>query len=209
MATDEGNGVASTLGDGVVQDGGTSFTSVQRILQLSEIDHDVAQILRSAGGAVNALTSSPHEASNIEPNDPLMAPKSANDAFESHTIEFYERIQAVSALLRRQIYALEEANIIAAQPQTADHKPQTALPQPVARANPLLGPPISEASVTITNGGLGNFDVGWLNSRRDNVGRIKEAELLAEARRHVESLQHDDSGRGRSESGIDINGHDG
>ena len=49
------------------------------------------------------------------------------------------------------------------------------------------------------SGGLGNLDVGWLNSRNDNVGKEMEADLWAKAREMVEryeknrrSTQNDD-----------------
>lgn len=211
METEEKENGASRDGDAALPNGGSSFTSVQRILELTKVDHDVAQILRSAAGAVYALTGSLHEANSSDSNARSMTPKSASDDFESHTTEFYERIQAVSALFRRQIYALEEADIISAQPQSADHKLEAALPQTVAtaRVGPILGQHRAEPPVPITNGGVGNFDVGWLNSRRDNVERIKGAELLAEARRHVERLQYDTNGKGHPWSDIDVDGHDG
>lgn len=40
----------------------------------------------------------------------------------------------------------------------------------------------------ITNGGLGNLDIGWLNSRRDTIGKQKEGGLWKEARRMLEKL---------------------
>ena len=41
----------------------------------------------------------------------------------------------------------------------------------------------------ITGGGLGNLDIGWLNSRNDNVGKEKEAELWEEALCTVQKLE--------------------
>jgi len=40
----------------------------------------------------------------------------------------------------------------------------------------------------ITNGGLGNLDIGWLNARRDVVGKKKENELWREIRKRMEEL---------------------
>lgn len=39
---------------------------------------------------------------------------------------------------------------------------------------------------TITNGGLGNLDIGWLNSRSDHAEKPMEAELWEEAQRMVQ-----------------------
>lgn len=40
-----------------------------------------------------------------------------------------------------------------------------------------------------TGGGLGSLDVGWLNSRNDNVGKGMEAELWEEARQLIDSAE--------------------
>ena len=40
----------------------------------------------------------------------------------------------------------------------------------------------------ITNGGLGNLDIGWLNARRDVVGKKKENELWMDIRKRLEVL---------------------
>ena len=44
---------------------------------------------------------------------------------------------------------------------------------------------------SITGGGLGTLDIGWLNSRNDNVGKTKEAELWEEALRSVQRLEEE------------------
>lgn len=41
----------------------------------------------------------------------------------------------------------------------------------------------------ITGGALGSLDVGWLNSRNDNVGKEMEAELWEEAQQLVENAE--------------------
>lgn len=38
-------------------------------------------------------------------------------------------------------------------------------------------------------GGLGALDVGWLNSRNDNVGKEMEAELWGKAKKFVTNLE--------------------
>ena len=43
--------------------------------------------------------------------------------------------------------------------------------------------------VTNQGGGLGNLDVGWLNSRNDKVGKEMELALWASARGLVETME--------------------
>lgn len=70
--------------------------------------------------------------------------------------------------LRRQVYALEEASVLA--------------PDSASRTNDVPG--------AAGGGGgavpAGSLDVSWLNSRKDTVGKDKEAELWAAAREFVE-----------------------
>lgn len=164
------------------------FTRADRIHELSDIDKDVAEILRSAGEAIQALTGAASRETDDHVERTTSAPQSPDELFEKHTKNFYDQIQAVSARLRRQIYALEEANIIAAESQSTESQIPPPPPQPVTGIRPgtALAQPKADPPMAITNGGLGNFDVGWLNSRWDNVGKIKDAELLAEARARLE-----------------------
>lgn len=40
----------------------------------------------------------------------------------------------------------------------------------------------------VTNEGLGNLDVGWLNSRQDTVGKDMEKELMGEVKAVLEKM---------------------
>ena len=101
-------------------------------------------------------------------------------AFAEHTKTYYTTLQAIIARLRRQAYALEEAGIIDAE---ASSKAST----------------LPKESERITNGGLGNLDVGWLNSRGNKVGAEKENELVEEAKKLIEeTLSRDHSGKDSS-----------
>ena len=44
------------------------------------------------------------------------------------------------------------------------------------------------AKAGTAGGGMGNIDVGWLNSQNDNVGKEMEAELWEEASKFVNRL---------------------
>lgn len=93
--------------------------------------------------------------------------------------------------LRRQIYALEEADILPADQVTKEPPTSLAVPS-AAQANPpnaSLSRTGGENKGVITGGGLGNLGVGWLNSRNDNVGKEMNAELWGEAERFVSKVE--------------------
>ncbi|KAK3110705.1 hypothetical protein LTR53_014733 [Teratosphaeriaceae sp. CCFEE 6253] len=151
------------------------FTPAMRIRELNDISSSVAETLRHMGETIRALSPSTHGG-----GDSADARKST---FDEHLKAAYEGVQAFQARMKRQAYALEEAGIIApdATAQTTAGSQQQQQPQGVApgRGGPA---PVAVAELErITNGGLGQLDVGWLNSRGNKVGVEKEAELLQEA----------------------------
>ena len=79
------------------------------------------------------------------------------DAFLAHVRSYFSTLKGLQKSLDKQAQALEDSGIIPAERD------------PVA------------VHTGITNGGLGNLDVAWLNSRRRDVGLGKEKELRAEA----------------------------
>ena len=112
--------------------------------------------------------------------------------------------------LRRQIYALEEADILPAEAITKE--PSTGLAvSSTAQANS----PISSFSRTIggskgaiIGGGLGSLDVGWLNSRNDNVGKEMKSELWGEAEKFVHKLEKRKVGRDREPDSLKESGEE-
>ncbi|KAL4884354.1 mediator complex protein-domain-containing protein [Aspergillus karnatakaensis] len=147
-----------------------SFTSSDRIRQLNEIDKDVAKLIHSAGLAIQALT-------NARPSDSL----SADNSLESHkarfkeaTSQYFALLSSIDVRLRRQVYALEEASILG--------------PDTTSRSGDLSG--------TGAAAGASNpLDVSWLNSRKDTVGKEKEAELWAAARHFVQNANQAQTGK--------------
>lgn len=117
--------------------------------------------LTAINGDVASLLSSAGRAVSVLTDHPdgqmSDTPEAQRTAFAAAAQEFLNGLQGVAARLRRQAVALEEAGIIS---------PDT----------------MREDGVTVRNGGLGGFDVGWLNSRGNKVGRDKEGELVGEAR---------------------------
>lgn len=93
--------------------------------------------------------------------------------------------------LRRQINALDEAGILPAEAFTKE--PPTSLAVPSAAQANSSNSALSRTSWgnkgLILGGGLGNLDVGWLNSRNDNVGKEMKAELWGEAEKLVSKLE--------------------
>ena len=94
-------------------------------------------------------------------------------AFSDAASEYFSLLSIVDVNLRRQIMALEEANII----PKGGSRDKTSQSQ---------GQEVSE--VGSVAGALGNLDVGWLNSRNDKIGKETEAELWTEARELVDEL---------------------
>lgn len=166
------------------------FTSEERIRELSAINAQVAEMIKQAGHAVNALTNRPLSKDEDEDGDEEMVDEqqsvSASDrqeAFKKHTTAFYTGVQAVTARLRRNVYGLEEAGII------IDETSIPKVSEPSSRQMPgqPAGRPPKEEAPRITNGGMGNLDVGWLNSKGNKVGAEKENELMEEAKELLES----------------------
>ena len=102
-------------------------------------------------------------------------------AFSSAASGYFAILSSLDVRLRRQIYALKEAQILPAdvpaeEPGTKDHDTKdvwmsgggTSVPTSRQRA---------EGKGRVFGGGLGNLDVGWLNSRNDRVGKGMEAEI--------------------------------
>ena len=192
-----------------------TISSSDRIRELSTINADVAAMLSSAGNAINALTNRPSAiATNGDANGDADSDINMDDedtdstrpidthkkAFTQHTTAYFTHLQAIMARLRRQVYALEEAGVITAEAPTlsaiGSSEPAQQRNAPGQGAGFRRGPsgtgaatrqPAEEVERT-TNGGLGNLDVGYLNSRGNRVGLEKEAELVAEARTMLEEI---------------------
>ncbi|GKZ37338.1 hypothetical protein AbraIFM66950_008828 [Aspergillus brasiliensis] len=144
------------------------FTSADRIRQLNEIDKDVAKLIHSAGLAIQALTNA---RSAESPSDNSLASHQAR--FKEATSQYFALLSSIDVRLRRQVYALEEASILA--PEIAS-----------SRAENLPG----ASSGGVAGASSNPLDVSWLNSRKDTVGKDKEAELWAAAREFVEQISN-------------------
>lgn len=167
------------------------FTKGGRIRELNSINADIPAMLQSAGQAINALTNRslilPEEGDeNVQmADDTAVGVEERKEAFGDATREYYTYLQAIVVRLKRQVYALEEAGIIAEhKPTAADAASKVAVDTATGGGVPDKGGP--KAGTRIWNGGLGDLDVGWMNSRTNKVGAEKEHELMEEARQLVQ-----------------------
>ncbi|CEL06197.1 hypothetical protein ASPCAL07304 [Aspergillus calidoustus] len=146
------------------------FTSADRIRQLNEIDKDVAKLIHSAGLAIQALTNA--RAGDLSATDTSLDSHKAR--FKEATSQYFALLSSIDVRLRRQVYALEEASILA--------------PDSSSRGGDLAGAGAGASNVS------NPLDVSWLNSRKDTVGKEKEAELWAAAREFVQQMEQVQSG---------------
>lgn len=111
------------------------------------------------------------------------------------TSKYFALVSSLDVRLRRQIYALEEDDILPAELIENEAQTNTAIPPGVsATAGGSTGPVsrrLGSGKGAITGGGLGSLDVGWLNSRNDRVGKEMEAKLWYQAREFVQTVQKD------------------
>lgn len=150
------------------------LSSSERIRELWAINADVPTLLSSASKAINALTDRPTSTSSSDKEVTSDAPTTDDlaahkQAFTDSSRAYFNNLQSILARLRRSVYALEEAGII---------EPDA----PIVSNSREAGEKGESEGDKVTNGGLGNLDVGTLNSRVNGVQRLKEVELLGEAR---------------------------
>lgn len=125
----------------------------------------MTKLIHSAGLAIQALSNTRSRESDSTDN----SLESHKTAFKAATAQYFALLSSIDVRLRRQVYALEEAAILA--------------PEPTSRmadaAGGAGGPP----------GSVNPLEISWLNSRKDTVGKDKEAELWAAAKEFVSQIQ--------------------
>lgn len=125
------------------------------------------------GGAIRSLGKQAPpttDEQNAQSAQPLTA-EEQTQAFQDNMERFLSTLHSVNVRLKRQIWGLEEAGILKDKPKDDDGN---AGPRPSLEPNGL--------------GMIGNLDVGWLNSRSNQVEREMEAELWTKARKHLETM---------------------
>ncbi|KAL9635174.1 MAG: hypothetical protein Q9204_002711 [Flavoplaca sp. TL-2023a] len=175
------------------QDAGPSAT--ERITQLSDVDRDVAELLRSAGMAIKTLTCAEPDADELD-NSQSNSIEERQQRFTTASSRYFSLLSSIDVRLRRHISALEDAGILPSETiATETQSSRDVSTTNTSISNNLLLRPGASARDAITNGGIGNLDVGWLNSRNNNVERKMEANLWKEAHELIDTiLEAKDSG---------------
>ncbi|KAL8999006.1 MAG: hypothetical protein Q9188_005976 [Gyalolechia gomerana] len=163
------------------------ISGAERIAQLNEIDKDVATLLQSAGTAINTLTV-PAPESNVTQEKDTQDIDQRKEDFTASSRQYFSILSSIDIRLRRHISALEEAEIIPSETTAKDAQASMNMISPLSR-------PSAPTKSTTTNSGLGSLDVGWLNSRNDNVEKMMEAELWKEAQELVHERLIDEKSR--------------
>ncbi|KAJ6101797.1 hypothetical protein N7486_004224 [Penicillium sp. IBT 16267x] len=169
-----------------------TFSSADRIRQLNDIDQvhssfpelansytnqavgikDVAKLIHSAGLGIQALTNAKPDSSSPAHTGSLESHKTQ---FKEAAAQYFALLSSIDVRLRRQVYALEEASVLG--------------PETNSRTGDATGTGAGGSGTSAGSGAASNpLDISWLNSRKDTVGKDKEAELWASARRFVEQL---------------------
>jgi Mediator complex protein len=138
-----------------------TLTPVDRIKELNEIGHSIAQLLHAAGEAIQILGSN-STATNLA---------SAKSQFLESVTTYFTILSSIDVRLRRQVYALQEAGLIT-EGDAKDAK---------------KGASAAGAGVGGSAGG-GQLDLSWLNSRGDQVEKDMEREVWRKAREFIERL---------------------
>ncbi|KAJ4414852.1 hypothetical protein N0V82_007700 [Gnomoniopsis sp. IMI 355080] len=149
------------------------FTRAERMAQLAEIDQDIVSLLALSGNALKSLGRQPQPTGENEE-----APKTTDEqtqTFQDTMDNFLTTLHKVDVRMKRQIFGLEEAGIL-----TLDK----TKPKDDEGVDPAQKPTIEPNGMGL----VGNLDVGWLNSRSNQVELEKEAELWTSARKALENV---------------------
>ncbi|RKF78085.1 hypothetical protein GcC1_058021 [Golovinomyces cichoracearum] len=163
--------------DELVTDEFISFTKGERIQQLNSVDKSLNRLLMSAGKAIQTLSTT----QSLDDHPKL----DRRQQFEENCQSYLRTLQNIDVALHRQIYGLEEADIIPADKQKTkiEKKTESHLKSNVPIKLPL------ERSVTAQEIPK-NYDIGLLYSQSGRVGRDLEAELWEKARTLLEGLDN-------------------
>jgi hypothetical protein len=165
-------------------------TATTHIRALSTLSTRVPAILNHAATTLSQLTNAPIPSSTTAAD----SPQARRDAISSSAKAYFAAVFDIATELLTQVSDLEEAGVIPAQEvryiartvrdEDAGFGGQGGL---LAKAGmPQTTPKDSEAAVT--NGGLGEFDIGVLNARA-GIREGGEGEVLERVKRLLEDLE--------------------
>ncbi|KAK7755144.1 hypothetical protein SLS62_002959 [Diatrype stigma] len=153
------------------QDNFVPFTTAERMQQLGQIDKDIAELLRSASKAIEALGKKEAEGGNA-----AVPEANPNKVFEGSMNDFIRGLRRVNVGMKRQILGLEEAGIISLRKDEG----VTTDSQGTSSHQPRLEPD--------GEGKIGGLDVGWLNSHNSQIEQQTAAELWSETEAFLQDL---------------------
>lgn len=149
----------------------------------------MAKLLKSAGQAVKALVAIPSEEAGSEASETISIDQQKQD-FTAATSQYFALVSSVDIGLRQQIRALEEAKIISSEAATRESQSSAETSAAASAGAPVVGGfPTGASRSALAGAGLGSLDIGWLNSRNDNVEEEMEAELWKKASSFLASLR--------------------
>lgn len=132
-------------------------------------------MLQYAGTAIKALSVPTLESDGQHDNEAQdTEQRKAN--FATASSQYFATLSSIDVRLRRHIVALEDSGILPSEAVIQDSQSiNTQAEFKSSQQQP------ARLKSTITNGGLGNMDIGWLNSRNDKIEKTMEAELWQQA----------------------------
>ena len=141
------------------------------------------RILESAGYAIKALTG-PMSAAQSDLSRQSLELEHNKESFSAAASSYFTILSSLDVRLRRQIYALEEAEIL----NSTDVPPEEVSMRGFdtkdvstivgsAGTHVQASKPKSGLKSRSLDGGQSSLDVGWLNSRNNHVGKEMEAEI--------------------------------
>ncbi|KAK6503441.1 hypothetical protein TWF481_008459 [Arthrobotrys musiformis] len=131
------------------------FSPADRIKQLNQIDKEISSLLTTASAAITTLSS----------------PKPSQSTFKTQSAQYHSSVHSIVSALKRQIYALEQADI----------------PLPA-----ILTTPAGSAPAAASSSSASGLDIGALSGRSDSVGKKMDQELWKKAREMVEAKNAED-----------------
>ncbi|KAK4203087.1 mediator complex, subunit Med11 [Triangularia verruculosa] len=166
----------------------TPFTLPEHFTHLAATERDITTLFTPLTSSLRALATPPNPSS---PNKP-------QDRFKAAQESYFRTIDRISKHLDRQIYALEEANILSLTPSSsasASQPPQAAddssqQQQPSSQSQPGDNKDPKKSSTGVTRlepdgtGKYGKLDVGRLNLASSTTERDVEAETWERAKAH-------------------------
>lgn len=163
----------------------SAISPTARIAELEEIDKSIAQLLRSAGEALNVLGSS----TSSDQNAPDLT--SAKSQFLDSTTAYFQNLSSIDVRLRRQVYALEEAGFVKPGDVRDARRGAAASSVMSAGGGGSVGGSrgtggISDAGDTSKREAL---DVRWLEGGGQRVEKDMRRELWKRAREFVKNLE--------------------